>query len=86
MNKVQMPKNLCSIYGQKRLSSVAEARLEMFFEKYKPEIGKNPIFCAPVILQKLRRTTYVWLNAHEASPPKFYLVNADGLFKMIVTD
>ena len=89
----------CSIYGQKKLFSIAEARLEMFLKKYKPKIGKNPISfakkmdgnslppCSPVILQKLRRTNYVcsvWLNAHEASPPKF--LNVDGLFKMIVTD
>ena len=73
------------MYGQKRLSSVAETRLEMFLKKYKPKIGKNPISCAkkmdgsslppcsPDILQKLRRTNYcsVWLNAHKASPPTF---------------
>ena len=90
-------KLVCSMYGQKKLSSIAEARLEMFLKQYKPKIGKNPISCAkmmdgsslppcsPVILQKLRRTNYVcsvWLNAHEASPPK--ILNADGLFKMIV--
>ena len=71
------------MYGQKKLSSVAEARLEMFL-KYKPKIGTNPISCAkqmdgsslsscyPVILHKLRRTNYVcsvWLNAQKASPP-----------------
>ena len=70
---------VCSMYGQKKLSSVSEAHLEMFLKKYKPKIGKNPIFCArkmdgsslppcsPVILQKLRRTNYVCsvqLNAH----------------------
>ena len=33
-------KLLCSMYGQKKLSSVAESRLEMFLEKYKPKIGK----------------------------------------------
>ena len=79
-------KLLCSMYRQKKLSSVAEARVEMFLKKYKPKIGeKNPISCAkkmdasslppcpPVILQKLRRPNYVcsvWLNAHKASPPK----------------
>ena len=86
MNNVQMAKLVCSMYGQKKLSSVAEARLEMFLKKYKPKIGKNPISCAkkmdgsalppcsPVTLQKLRRKNYVcsvWLNAHEASQPKF---------------
>ena len=80
MNNVQMAEKLvCSMYGQKKLSSVAEARLEMFLKKYKPKIGKNSISCAkrmggsslpscsPVIFQKLRRTNYVcsvWLNAH----------------------
>ena len=79
-------KLVCSMYGQKKLSSVAEARLQMFLKKYKPKIGKNPISCAtkmdgrslpscsPVILQKLRRTNYVcsvWLNAPKASIPKF---------------
>ena len=39
-------KLVCSMYGQKNLSSVAEARLEMFPKKYKPRIGKNPISCA----------------------------------------
>ena len=78
-------KLLCSMYGQKKLASVAEAHLEMFLKKYKPKIGKNLISCAkkmdgsslppcsPVILQKLRRTNYVcsvWLNAHNSSPPK----------------
>ena len=72
-------KLVCSMYGQKKLSSVAEACLEMFLKQYKPKIGKNSISCAkkmdgsslpscsPVILQKLRRTNYVcsvWLNAH----------------------
>ena len=38
-------KHVCSMYGQKKLSSVAEARLEMFLKKYKPKIGKNPISC-----------------------------------------
>ena len=64
-------KLVCSMHGQKKLSSVAEARLEMFLKKYKPKIGKNPISCAknmdgssfppcsPVILQKLGRTNYV---------------------------
>ena len=64
-------KLVCYMYGQKKLSSVAEARLEMFLKKYKPKIGKNHISCAkkmdgsslpqcsPVILQKLRRTNYV---------------------------
>ena len=32
---------VCSMYGQKKLSSVAEARLEMFLKKYKPKIGKK---------------------------------------------
>ena len=79
-------KLVCPMYGQKKLSYVAEARLEMF----KPKIGKTPISCAKKmtgcslppcstgILLKLRRTNYVgsvWLNAH-----------ADELFKMIVTD
>ena len=77
-------KLVCSMYGQKKLSSVAEDRLEIFLKMDKPKIGKNPISCAkkmdgsslppcsPVILQKLRRTNYVcsvWLNAHKASPP-----------------
>ena len=76
-------KLVCSMYGQKKLYSVAEARLEMFLKKYKPKIGKNRISCAkrmdgsslspcsPVILKKLR-TKYVcspWHNAHKASPP-----------------
>ena len=45
--------------------------------------------CSPVILQKLRRTNYVcsvWLNALRLPHQHFYQVNADGLFKMIVTD
>ena len=29
------------MYGQKKLSPVAEARLEMFLEKYKPKIWKK---------------------------------------------
>ena len=84
-----------SLYGQKKLSSVAEARLEMFLKKYKPKIGKISCAkkmdgsslppCSPVILQKLRSINYICsvrLNAHKASE----FVNADGLFKMIVTD
>ena len=39
-------KLVCSMYGQKKLSSIAEASLEMFLKKYKPKIGKNPISCA----------------------------------------
>ena len=45
MNNVQMPKNLYVVYGQKKLPSIAEARLEMFLKKYKPKIEKNPILC-----------------------------------------
>ena len=34
-------KLVCSMYGQKKLSSVVKARLEMFLKKYKPKIGKK---------------------------------------------
>ena len=76
-------KLVCSMYGQKKLSSVAEARLEMFLKMYKPKIGKNPTSCAkkmdgssfppcsPVILQKLRRKNYVCSVWLKASPPTF---------------
>ena len=39
-------KLICSMYGQNKLSSVVEARLEIFRKKYKPKIGKNHISCA----------------------------------------
>ena len=39
-------KLVCSMCGQKKLTSVDEARLEMFLKHYKPKIGTNPISCA----------------------------------------
>ena len=43
---VNAEKFVCEMYGQKKLFSVDEARLEMFLKKYKPKNNKDPISCA----------------------------------------
>ena len=70
---------VCSLYGQGRLSSVNEARLKLFIEKYKPSNPDSPLEkikgvdpgilppCIDVLFQKMARCNYVaflWKNAH----------------------
>ena len=94
-------KVVCSMYGQKKLFSVAEARHEMFLRKYRPKIGKNPIsvqkrwmqFFASMFPSYFAETKKDKLRLQGLAEFKrgfphqnFHQVNADGLFKMIVTD
>ena len=76
-------KYVCSIYGQEVLSSVNEARLTLFMNKYKPSNASSPLDkikgidasmlppCKDVLLQKFARCNYVaylWKHAHLRHP------------------
>ena len=74
---------VCSLYGQGTLSSVNEARLKIFQQKYKPTDPDMPLEkikgldasmlppCKNVLVQKLARCNYVaylWKHAHLRDP------------------
>ncbi|XP_057305868.1 uncharacterized protein LOC130647831 [Hydractinia symbiolongicarpus] len=79
-----LEKFVCSMYGKRNLSSVDEARLVMFLEKYKPK-GENEAIscvkkfdgsslppCLRVLRQKIYRTKYVaqlWMSSITSEPP-----------------
>ena len=72
------------MYGKKNVTSVNDARTNIFFDKYKPKKEGDPISCvksldgsamppcARVLLQKLKRTNYIsnqWLASIVSDPP-----------------
>jgi len=74
---------VCSLYGQGALSSVNDARLKIFLQKYKPTDPDSPLEkikgldagmlppCKNVLMQKLARCNYVaylWKHAHLRDP------------------
>ena len=76
-------KYVCSLYGQRALSSVNEARVKIFHQKYKPTDQDSPLErikgidagmlppCKDVLTQKMRRCNYVaylWKHAHLKDP------------------
>lgn len=78
-----LEKYVCSLYGQKSLSSVNEARLRIFKQKYKPTNPDSPLEniksldasmlppCQNVLLQKIARcnyVTYLWKHADKRDP------------------
>lgn len=86
----EIEKFVCQLYGQKRLSSVNEARFELFQKKYKVKATEEKLSfknkldgsylppCHRVLLEKIRRTKYItamWQAAADAEPPA---VNPDS--------
>ena len=78
-----LEKYVCSLYGQKALSSVNEARLRIFTQKYKPTDPDSPLEniksldagmlppCKNVLMQKIARcnyVTYLWKHADMKDP------------------
>ena len=80
-----LEKYICSLYGQGRLSSVNEARLKIFLQKYKPANEDSPLEkiqgidagmlppCKNVLMLKFARSNYVaylWKHAYMRDPLK----------------
>jgi hypothetical protein len=78
-----LEKYVCSLYGQKALTSVDEARLKTFKQKYKPTDPDSPLEniksldagmlppCKNVLMQKIARCNYVaylWKHADMRDP------------------
>ena len=74
---------MCSLYGQGTLSSVNEARVRIFLQKYKPANPDSPFErikgidasmlppCKDVLIQNMARCNYVaylWKHAHLRDP------------------
>lgn len=74
---------VCSLYGKETLSSVNDARLQIFLQKYKPANTESPMDkikgidagmlppCEKVLNQKLARSNYVaylWKHANLRDP------------------
>ena len=72
---------VCSLYGFPNISSVDEARIRMFEQKYAPKNERDPLTgitvinpslmppCQRVLQQNIRRADFVaraWKNAHKA--------------------
>ena len=81
-----LEKYVCSLYGQKALSSVNEARLRIFTQKYKPTDPDSPLEniksldpgmlppCQNVLMQKIARCNYVaylWKYADIRDPLEY---------------
>ena len=79
-----LEKFVCSMYGQKKLESVDDARLDIFLSKYKLKSDQEVITavkkmdgstlppCAKVLYQKILRVNYIarmWRSATEVSIP-----------------
>ena len=80
-----MEKFVCVIYGMKKITSINDARAQIFFDKYKQKKkdGERLSFvkkldgsalppCAKVLMQKMKRTHFVarqWLSTTSSCAP-----------------